>query len=131
MIIRYRRCVPASTYTLSRDAQKITDDSTRSVPSRGETAHCSRAPRDGVFSGKYLAQGASMLVRIFAGAALLFLAMQLVRPKLPSGTPVAEVQAPAAVKEILERSCYACHSNERRLSWFDEVVPAYWLVASE
>ncbi len=72
-----------------------------------------------------------MLVRISAGLALLFLAMQLVRPKLPSSPSVAELQAPKAVKQILEKSCYACHSNERKLSWFDEIAPAYWLVASD
>ena len=72
-----------------------------------------------------------MLVRILAGLSLLFLGLQLVRPELSSGPPVAELQAPPAVKQILENSCYACHSNERRLSWFDEVVPGYWLVASD
>jgi hypothetical protein len=35
------------------------------------------------------------------------------------------------VRQVLRESCYACHSNETRLSWFDEVVPAYWLVARD
>ena len=72
-----------------------------------------------------------MLGRILAGLGLLFLGLQLVRPELPSSHPVAELQVPIAVKQIFEKSCYACHSNERRLSWFDEVVPAYWLVESD
>jgi hypothetical protein len=35
------------------------------------------------------------------------------------------------VKQILKTSCYDCHSNETTLSWFDEPVPAYWLVARD
>jgi hypothetical protein len=32
------------------------------------------------------------------------------------------------VRHILEKDCYSCHSNEKRLAWFDEIVPGYWLV---
>ena len=32
---------------------------------------------------------------------------------------------------MLRDSCYDCHSSETRLSWFDQVVPAYWLVARD
>jgi hypothetical protein len=31
----------------------------------------------------------------------------------------------------LRNSCYDCHSNETRLAWFDQIVPGYWLVASD
>ena len=31
----------------------------------------------------------------------------------------------------LRNSCYTCHSNETKLPWFDKIVPAYWLVASD
>ena len=53
--------------------------------------------------------------------------MQLVRPGIPV-KPTAELQAPPEVKQILEKDCYSCHSDQRRLSWFDEIVPGYWLV---
>jgi hypothetical protein len=43
----------------------------------------------------------------------------------------ADLQAPPEVKTILRNSCYSCHSNETKLPWFDEVVPAYWLVTSD
>jgi len=61
---------------------------------------------------------------IFAGA-------QLFRPSLPTPPVAAELQAPPEVKEILRNSCYNCHSNETKLSWFDWPVPAYWLVAHD
>jgi hypothetical protein len=54
--------------------------------------------------------------------------LQLIRPSIPSGPIAAEIQAPPRVRQILEKDCYSCHSNERRLAWFDEIVPAYWLV---
>ncbi len=53
------------------------------------------------------------------------------RPELSHPPARAELNAPADVLQILKRSCYACHSNERRLSWFDEIAPAYWLVAHD
>ncbi len=42
--------------------------------------------------------------------------------------PRLSCEAPPAVKQVLEKDCYSCHSDERRLSWFDQIVPAYWLV---
>lgn len=61
-----------------------------------------------------------------AGAAL-FAVLQLVRPGIPVRPATAELQAPTAVRQILEKDCYSCHSDQRRLSWFDQIVPAYWL----
>jgi hypothetical protein len=60
-----------------------------------------------------------------------FVALQAVRPAIGNPPVTAEIQAPPEVKRILERSCYNCHSNQTKLPWFDQVVPAYWLVASD
>jgi hypothetical protein len=67
------------------------------------------------------------------GAALLFVPLQL-----PIGaTDIAELARPGGFagshrcKIILRTSCYACHSNETRLSWSDEIVPAYQLVVHD
>jgi hypothetical protein len=59
-----------------------------------------------------------------AGGALFVLA-QLIRPTIPAKPATAEIQAPPAVKQILNKSCYSCHSDERRLAWFDRIEPAY------
>jgi hypothetical protein len=61
-------------------------------------------------------------------AALIFAALQLVRPSIPVSQDSAEIQVPPSIANILEKDCYSCHSNERRLAWFDELVPGYWLV---
>jgi cytochrome c553 len=69
--------------------------------------------------------------RVLLGVALVFLSLQLVRPGLGNPGPTTELKAPSEVKQILQSSCYACHSNETHLSWFDRIAPASWLVARD
>jgi hypothetical protein len=64
---------------------------------------------------------------IIAGVGV-FVVLQLLRPGIPFKPAAAELQATPEIKHILEQNCYSCHSDQRRLSWFDEIVPAYWLV---
>jgi len=61
-------------------------------------------------------------------AILAFGLLQLVRPSIPTKPATAELQAPPEVLQVLQKDCYSCHSNQRRLAWFDEIVPGYWLV---
>jgi Haem-binding domain/Cytochrome P460 len=65
------------------------------------------------------------------GVAIVFLLLQFVRPVLTTPPATAELQVPSDVKQILQTSCYACHSDEKRLAWFDKIVPAYQLVAHD
>jgi len=60
-----------------------------------------------------------------------FVAIQFIRPVISHPPVTADLVAPADVKQILRNSCYDCHSNETRLAWFDQIVPGYWLVASD
>ena len=62
---------------------------------------------------------------------VVFVAIQFVRPKLTNTPATAELEAPLEVKQILRTSCYNCHSNQTKLSWFDLPVPAYWLVVKD
>jgi hypothetical protein len=73
----------------------------------------------------------SKIVRIGAGVLIVFAALQFVRPRLNNPPVTAELQAPEDVKQILKTSCYNCHSNETKLSWFDYLAPAYWMVAED
>ena len=72
-----------------------------------------------------------MLLRLAIACAVIVALMQLVRPKIPAAPATAELEAPPQVRQILDRSCYSCHSNERRLSWFDQIEPGYWLVRKD
>ncbi len=65
--------------------------------------------------------------KLSVAAILLFAALQCVRPGIPTRPASAEIQAPSPVKQILNKSCYSCHSDRARLAWFDQIVPIYWL----
>ncbi len=65
---------------------------------------------------------------LLSSGTVAFGMLQLLRPGIPTMPATAELQAPPEVRHILEKDCYSCHSNQRRLAWFDEVVPGYWLV---
>jgi Haem-binding domain/Cytochrome P460 len=69
-----------------------------------------------------------MFARLVVAGFVVFVVLQGVRPSIPSKPATEEPQVPAEVKRILEKDCYSCHSDQRRLSWFDQIVPAYWLV---
>jgi len=66
-----------------------------------------------------------------ACAFVLFLILQFVRTPLRNPPVTAEIQAPPEIRQILRNSCYNCHSNETKLAWFDQVVPANWLVSRD
>lgn len=68
---------------------------------------------------------------ILGAIAIVLLAVQFVRPAISHPPVQADLAATPEVKQILRTPCYDCHSNETRLAWFDEIVPAYWLVASD
>jgi mono/diheme cytochrome c family protein len=74
----------------------------------------------------------AIFMRIFGRLAIacvvVFALLQLVKPSIPAKSATAEVEAPTQVRHILNKDCYSCHSDERRLAWFDQIVPAYWLV---
>jgi hypothetical protein len=73
-------------------------------------------------------RGLKWIVIIFC---IAFIGIQFYRPEIKNLPVTAELQAPPEVKQILQNSCYSCHSNQTKLAWFDEVAPAYWLVASD
>jgi hypothetical protein len=71
------------------------------------------------------------IAKLAIAGVVVFAGIQAIRPAITHPPITAEIQVPAAVKQILRNSCYDCHSNETRLSWFDQVAPAYWLVAHD
>ena len=69
--------------------------------------------------------------KLFIGAVLVLGLAQLV-PLDRSNPPVeSEVPAGPAVREILRRSCYDCHSHESRWPWYAYVAPISWLVVHD
>ncbi|KAI9451717.1 cytochrome P460 [Russula earlei] len=68
------------------------------------------------------------IVRVALLLLIPLVAIQFIHPRLENPPVSADLQAPPEVKQILERSCYDCHSNQTHLLWFDEIQPAYTLV---
>jgi Haem-binding domain/Cytochrome P460 len=66
--------------------------------------------------------------KLVVAAVIILALLQLARPSIPARPTRNELQVPPEVRRILEKDCYSCHSDQRRLAWFDQVVPAYWLV---
>lgn len=47
-----------------------------------------------------------------------------------SNPPVTgEISAPDQVMQLLEASCYDCHSNETRWPWYSRIAPVSWRIA--
>ena len=79
-----------------------------------------------------------MKTRIILGLAVIFLALQAIRParNLSAAAPFTGKDditvlypPPPGVKQILATSCYDCHSNQTRYPWYVEVQPVGWWLA--
>jgi hypothetical protein len=71
------------------------------------------------------------IIGVLAILLLIGIALQFIRPRLDNPPVTEDIRPGADLAQILHRSCYNCHSNETKLAWFDEVVPAYWTVAAD
>jgi hypothetical protein len=89
---------------------------------------------DGRPSGRrrWRAPGAEAKWTAAATAAAVFSVAQLLQGTVRDNPPTSvEIPAPPAVRRILRRSCYDCHSNETRWPWYSGVAPASWLVSRD
>ncbi|MBC7847679.1 MAG: heme-binding domain-containing protein [Flavobacterium sp.] len=69
-------------------------------------------------------------MRLITVLIIAFIPIQFIGDKIKN-PPVKEViEAPKEVKQILERSCYPCHSNKTQFQWYDKIAPGSWLVNS-
>jgi hypothetical protein len=69
--------------------------------------------------------------KVLLGIGIALVAAQLVRCSHDNPPVTAEIQAPADVQQVLERSCYDCHSHETRWPWYSQVAPVMWLVSHD
>jgi hypothetical protein len=73
---------------------------------------------------KYVRTGAMILV-----AALI--AAQAIRINKTNPPAQADLSADPAVKSLIKRACYNCHSNETVWPWYSNVAPVSWLIGSD
>ena len=73
-----------------------------------------------------------MRLKITLGILLaIVLLIQLVPVTRTNPPAQGEIAVPDAVREILTRSCYDCHSHETRWPWYAYVAPVSWLVVND
>ncbi len=61
----------------------------------------------------------------------VFVLLQLIPISRDNPPITADFSGDPAVKQILRRSCYDCHSNETTWPWYSWVAPISWLVAGD
>ncbi len=71
---------------------------------------------------------AKIAVLVLVAALLLAQAIRIQKSNPPVS---ADISTDPAVKHLLQRACYNCHSNETVWPWYSNVAPASWLVASD
>ncbi|PZP42941.1 MAG: cytochrome P460, partial [Pseudopedobacter saltans] len=60
----------------------------------------------------------------------IFIGMQAFRPNIKAETKTSNLNLPTDVANIIRKGCYDCHSNETNLRWYDQIQPAFSLVAN-
>ncbi len=73
---------------------------------------------------KYAKKGA--LVLVAAVVVAQFIRIEKTNPPVGS-----DVVADPAVKALLKKACYDCHSNETVWPWYSSVAPVSWLIGSD
>ncbi len=68
---------------------------------------------------------------IIVAIIVIVVVLQII-PAERTNPPVSqEINAPAPVIEVLQQSCYDCHSNETVWPWYSYIAPVSWLVARD
>lgn len=66
--------------------------------------------------------------KIVLGIVVVLLVIQLGQCERTNPPVTGEIDAPADVKAVLDRSCYDCHSNRTVWPWYSRVAPMSWLL---
>ena len=65
---------------------------------------------------------------------IAFVAIQFIRPAKNSGIEIAETnitakyKIPQGVQQVLNVSCYDCHSNTTHYPWYSNIQPVAWFL---
>jgi Haem-binding domain len=68
----------------------------------------------------------SGLVCLVLGVAIQFIPVETTNPPVERDIPTSP-----AVKAVLRRACYDCHSNETGWPWYSQIAPISWLLARD
>lgn len=61
-----------------------------------------------------------------------FIAMQFIKVDIPKIEEKRGIKLKASqnITQILERSCFDCHSNETKYPWYSNIAPISWYIKS-
>jgi hypothetical protein len=76
----------------------------------------------------YSRKGAKIAILVLVAALVVSQAIRIDRTNPPVRS---DVSVEAAVKPLLKRACYNCHSNETVWPWYSSVAPVSWLLGSD
>jgi hypothetical protein len=62
---------------------------------------------------------------------IVLVAIQFVPVGIGNPPVTADIPSSPAVKAILRRACYDCHSNETEWPWYGRIAPGSWLIARD
>lgn len=62
---------------------------------------------------------------------IIFVFIQFIPVDRTNPPITGDIETPLGVKNILQRSCYDCHSNQTDWPFYSYVAPVSWLVASD
>lgn len=62
---------------------------------------------------------------------IIILIIQFIPVEKSNPPTVGEVSVPPEVKNILQRSCYDCHSHQTVWPWYSRVAPISWMIAHD
>jgi hypothetical protein len=73
------------------------------------------------------------IVTVVAGLVVSFLAAKTVRPipVMPPPPEEAKVALPGDVRQVVERACRDCHSDETRWPWYAQFAPVSWMLLKD
>ncbi|MFT4901855.1 MAG: hypothetical protein ACI81V_001133 [Lentimonas sp.] len=57
--------------------------------------------------------------------------IQLIPVERTNPAVISDYDGPSAVKQVLQNSCYDCHSHETSWPWYSYIAPVSWLVAHD
>jgi len=60
-----------------------------------------------------------------------FLIIQFVPVKMNNPDVTYDIPTTPAVKSVLRRACYECHSNQTMWPWYSKIAPVSWMISSD
>jgi len=72
-----------------------------------------------------------LLGKIVLALCIVLVVIQFIPVSRTNPPVTADIPTSPAVKTVLRRACYDCHSNETVYPWYSHIAPVSWLLAHD